>query len=49
VHHCVEEHLGAYTNATVTRREQYRRIRGRQTRLFSGSVLPAQAILLISS
>jgi helix-turn-helix protein len=28
---------GAYTNATVTRREEYSRIRGRRTRLFPGS------------
>jgi hypothetical protein len=39
----VEDHLGAYTNATVTHREQYRRIWGRRTRLFRGSVLPTQA------
>src|SRR5271165_741468 len=46
VHHCIEDHLGAYTNATVTRRQQYRKIRGRRTRLLRGLVLPAQAILL---
>ena len=49
VYQCVEDHLGAYTNATVSRREQYRRIRGKRTRLLPASVLPAQAILLISS
>jgi len=33
---CIEDLLGAYTNATVTRRQQYRQIRERRTRLFSG-------------